>query len=278
MGGSLARALRATGGVDEIVGSARSEETLQRAVELGVIDRAEADPAAAVSGADVVVVAVPVMSSAKVFASIVPALTRTTIVTDVGSVKQHVVAAARSTFGDMLPRFIPGHPIAGTEQSGVSASFADLYRDKHVVLTPISGITDPDALRDIQAMWTAVGADVLQMDVAQHDELLAMTSHLPHVLAFGLVDFMRQHAAADRLFDLAAAGFYDFTRIASSNPEMWRDICLSNKEAVCAALSGFRAHIDSLLRAIERGDGDELMRVFEQAKHARDQGLADKKS
>lgn len=277
IGGSLARALRAARVVDEIVGSARSAATLERALALGVIDRAEQDPAAAVNGADVVVVAVPVLASPAVFKVIAPALSATAVVTDVGSVKRNVVAAAQDALGELFPRFVPGHPIAGTERSGVSASVAGLYQDKHVVLTPLTGVTDDDALHRVRAMWEAVGADVIQMDIEEHDELLAMTSHLPHVLAYGLVGFLSRQASSERLFELAAGGFYDFTRIASSDPEMWRDICVSNRDAVAAALKGFQHHIDAMLHAIEAGDGDELLRVFQQAKRARDQGLAGKK-
>lgn len=278
IGGSLARALRRAGAVNEIVGCARSQETLDHALALGVVDTVEHDPAAAVAGADMVVVAVPVLSSGEVLSAIAPALQESAVVTDVGSVKAHVVAAAQTSLAAHFSRFVPGHPIAGTENSGVAASFAELYQGKHVVLTPVAGVTDPGAVQQVSAMWSAVGADVLQMGIDEHDKLLAMTSHLPHVLAYILVGYLAQQPRTDDLFELAAAGFYDFTRIASSDPRMWRDICVGNKDAIAAALTGFRAQVDQLLGAIESGDGDRLMDEFQRAKHARDKGMAGKKT
>jgi len=277
IGGSMARALRRAGLVDEIIGCARTEATLERAKSLGVIDLGSTDVQQAAAGADMVVVAVPVLSSAGVFAAMAPALSSNAVITDVGSVKGQVVEAAIENLGEHARRFVPGHPIAGTENSGVAASFAELFENKNVVLTPIPTVTDIAAIQRVSDMWVAVGADVLQMDVSEHDNLLAMTSHLPHVLAYALVGYLAGHPRADSLFQLAAAGFYDFTRIASSDPVMWRDISVSNKAAIATALSGFRDHIDTLLSAIEAADGERLLDAYQRAKNARDLGVAGKK-
>ncbi len=277
IGGSFARGLRAAGLVDTVVGCARSAETLQQALSLKVLDEAELDPAKAVIGADLVLLAVPVMSSAQIFSAIKANLEPSAIISDVGSVKVQVIESARANLGNNISRFVPGHPIAGTEHSGVAASFAELFQDKHVILTPLPGVTDVDAVEKMSALWRVLGADVLEMDAVEHDRLLAMTSHLPHVLAYTLVRQLAQHSRADELFELAAAGFYDFTRIASSDPLMWRDICLANKDAIVDALTDFRGHIDAMLDVIEKNDGERLFEKFQQSKHARDRGMAGKK-
>ena len=243
-----------------------------------VIDEAEPDPGKSVVGADLVIIAVPVMSSADIFSAIAENLETYAAVSDVGSVKVPVIEAARGSLGKKVSQFVPGHPIAGTEHSGVAASYAGLFENKHVILTPLPDVTDLSAVQKIAALWRGVGADVLQMGAEEHDQLLAMTSHLPHVLAFALVRHLAQHPRADDLFDLAAAGFYDFTRIASSDPAMWRDICLANKSAIADALSEFRDHIDTLADIIANNDGERLFDAFQQAKHARDRGMSGKNS
>lgn len=269
IGGSLARALRQAGACQEVVGSGRRVEHLQEAVDLGVIDRFETDAALAVQGADMVVVCVPLGAMEQVFHSILPALAADAVVTDAGSAKASVVSAARAGFGKLPTWFVPGHPIAGTEKSGVAASFAELYQGRRVILTPLEN-TDPTATAKVQAMWEAAGAEVQCMSVEHHDDVLAATSHLPHVLAFQMVDTLARMSDEDEIFRYAAGGFRDFTRIASSDPVMWRDICLANDRAVLKMLERYRSDLDSLAEAIRAGDGAELERVFRNAKAARD--------
>ena len=269
IGGSLARALRRAGFVGEVVGCGRSLGNLQRARELGVVDRYHQDPAQAVAGADLVFIAVPLGAMATTFAAIRDHLAPDAILTDGGSVKGSVVADARQVFGRLPPRFVPGHPIAGTEQSGVEASFAELYRNRRVILTPLPE-TDPVATAQVQAMWEACGAEVTQMAVDHHDEVLAATSHLPHLLAYGLVDSLARLRENDEIFRYAAGGFRDFTRIASSHPIMWRDICLANREALGQMLARFQRELAELAADVEGGDGEALLAVFERAKAARD--------
>ena len=269
IGGSLARALRRAGFVGEVVGCGRSLGNLQRARELGVVDRYHQDPAQAVAGADLVFIAVPLGAMATTFAAIRDHLAPGAILTDGGSVKGSVVADARQVFGHLPPRFVPGHPIAGTEQSGVEASFAELYRNRRVILTPLPE-TDPVATAQVQAMWEACGAEVTQMAVDHHDEVLAATSHLPHLLAYGLVDSLARLRENDEIFRYAAGGFRDFTRIASSHPIMWRDICLANREALGQMLARFQRELAELAADVEGGDGEALLAVFERAKAARD--------
>jgi prephenate dehydrogenase len=269
IGGSLARALRAADAVGEVVGCGRSAANLKRAVELGVIDRYTHDPGEAVSSADMVFLAVPLGAMEGVFSAMRHHLDSDAVITDGGSVKGQVVAAARAAFGHVPPRLVPGHPIAGTEHSGVDASFAGLYRNRRVILTPLAE-TSADAVDKVRRMWEACGADVSCMAVAHHDEVLAATSHLPHMLAFGLVDALARMRENDEIFRYAAGGFRDFTRIASSNPVMWRDICIANREALGAMLADFSNEMADLADAIRRGDGDHLLEIFERAKDARD--------
>ena len=269
IGGSLARALRAAGEVGEVVGCGRSAANLEKAVELGVLDRYSHDPAEVVAGADMVFIAVPLGAMRGVFAAIRGHLREDAVMTDGGSVKASVVADAKAVFGQIPPGLVPGHPIAGTERSGVEASFPELYRDRRVILTPLAE-TDPVALDRVTRMWRACGADVACMNVAHHDEVLAATSHLPHMLAFGLVDALARMRENDEIFRYAAGGFRDFTRIASSNPVMWRDICIANREALGAVMARFGAEMAELAETIRRADGDHLLAVFERAKSARD--------
>ncbi len=269
IGGSLARALKAAGACGEVVGYGRREAELQKALELGVIDRAETEIAAAVSGADVVVLCVPVGAMENVLGQLRPHLEAQAILTDVGSTKGSVVEAAKRVFGQLPPRFVPGHPIAGTEQSGVEASFAELYQKRRVILTPEAG-TDKDALETVRSMWQQAGAEVIDMSVAHHDEVLAATSHLPHLLAFNLVDTLARLEDHDDIFRFAAGGFRDFTRIASSNPQMWHDICLNNRDALLKMVQRFSAELNTLAKAIEEGDSETILATFQRAKSARD--------
>jgi len=269
IGGSLARALRDAGHVQEIVGYGRSLANLQRAVELGVVDRIETSLSAAVGGADMIVLATPVGTMPEVISTIAPYLAPDAVLTDVGSVKGAVVQAARDVLGPKLAVFVPGHPIAGTERSGVEASFASLFVGRRVVLTPLAENRAPEIDR-VRRMWQAAGADVVEMSVAHHDEVLAATSHLPHLLAFGLVDLLAQIEDQREVLAFAAGGFRDFTRIASSDPVMWRDISLANRTAIVTLLRAYRDALDHLIAAVEKGNGQALLELFARAKPTRD--------
>ncbi|HHJ14891.1 MAG TPA: prephenate dehydrogenase/arogenate dehydrogenase family protein [Gammaproteobacteria bacterium] len=269
IGGSLARALREAGAVKEIVGSSRRETHLGRAVELGVIDRFDTDAARAVEGADMVFVSVPLGAMRSVFERVHAALAPDAVLTDGGSAKASVVADLEATVGAVPPWFVPGHPIAGNERSGVEAASAGLYRGRRVILTPLAQ-TDADATARVRAMWEAAGARVSEMSVQHHDEVLAATSHLPHMLAFALVESLARLAEQREVFEYAAGGFRDFTRIASSDPVMWRDICIANRDALLHMLDRFSGDLVKLRAAVEAADADTLLKIFSEAKRARD--------
>lgn len=269
IGGSLARALRAADAVGEIIGCGRSIENLELALELGVIDDYSADPGEAVANADMVFIAVPLGAVAGIFARIQERLPMHAVVTDGGSVKGSVIADAQRVFGAIPSWLVPGHPIAGTEHSGVGASFPELYQNRRVILTPVTE-TSPEAVARVRAMWEQAGSDVTEMSVAHHDEVLAATSHLPHMLAFGLVDVLARMQSNDEIFRYAAGGFRDFTRIASSSPEMWRDICIANAEALSAMLARFGDEMTDLAKTIRSADADALLAIFERARAARE--------
>jgi len=269
IGGSLALALRQAGACREVVGCSRNAEHLQRAVELGVIDRYELDPARAVEGADLVLVAVPLGAMRLVFEAMRPGLVPNTVVTDVGSAKASVVADARAAWGELPPGFVPGHPIAGTEKSGVEAAFPTLYQGRRVIITPLES-SSAEAVARVKAAWEVAGAVIETMSVEHHDEILAATSHLPHMLAFGLVDSLARMRDNDEIFRYAAGGFRDFTRIASSDPVMWRDICLANRGALLDMMGRYKDDLRLIEAAIEQGDGDALLEIFTRAKAARD--------
>ncbi len=274
IGGSLARSARARGLVDEIVGCGRDEAALRTALRLGVIDRYALMPESAVQGADLVVLAVPVGVMGELYRRIQPHLSPGAVVTDVGSVKGSVIEQIRTAVGGIPSRFVPGHPIAGTEKSGVEASFDGLFDGRCTILTPLDD-TDPAALSQVRALWAGVGARVVEMDPQHHDEVLAATSHLPHLLAFGLVDMLARMEEHREIFRFAAGGFRDFTRIASSDPLMWRDICLANREAVVPLLRRFAAELEEQARAMEHGRGEALETLFTRAKAARDRYTQD---
>jgi len=274
IGGSLARALKDAGVTREIVGMSRGRESLDRALELGVIDRAELAPGA-VGTADIVVFATPVRAMPDVMRAFAPHLGTQTVLTDVGSVKKFVCEAAERCLGQARTRFVASHPIAGTEHSGVEASFASLFENRSVILTPGEG-ADAGAVEVVESMWRLTGARVLRMSPERHDELLAATSHLPHMVAYALVNCLAKHPQSEELFRLAAGGFYDFTRIASSDPVMWRDIGLTNTGPLVQAMKTFRNELDAVIRALEAGDEARLQEEFANAKRARDQGLARK--
>lgn len=269
IGGSLARALRASESVGEVVGCGRSRANLELAQELGVIDRIGLTPEETVRNADMVFIAVPLGAIAAVFERIRGQLQEQAVITDGGSVKGSVVADAQRVFGTVPARLVPGHPIAGTERSGVASSFPELYQGRRVILTPLPE-TDSEACERVRAMWEAVGAEVTEMSVAHHDEVLAATSHLPHMLAFGLVDALARMRSNDEIFRYAAGGFKDFTRIASSSPEMWRDICIANADALSRMLARFGDEMRELSETIRRKDAEALLEIFERARSARD--------
>jgi len=269
IGGSLARALRDAGAVEHIVGVGRSQANLDVALKLGVIDAKVDDVAQAVEGADVVVIGATLGATGAIFEALRPVLGPSTVVTDVGSAKSRVVGLASQILGERSKNFVPGHPIAGTEKSGAGASFASLFSGQKVILTPLEN-TRSEAVKLVKAMWEKTGATVVNMSAEEHDRVLAGTSHLPHFLAYALVDTLASSVDAEEMFRYAAGGFKDFTRIASSNPEMWRDITLANKDALLIICELFRKRFDALRTALEAGDEQAIERIFTSAKTARD--------
>jgi cyclohexadieny/prephenate dehydrogenase len=267
--GSLAAVLRRQGAAGEIVAYARQEQTRTRAVELGLCDRAEADPAAAVAGADLVVLGVPPAAVGAVAAAMRPGLSAEAIVTDVSSIKAQVVR-------DVVPhlpapsRFVPGHPVAGTEHSGPDAAFATLFERRRCILTPIED-TDPLAVERVREMWELAGSSVDTMTPEHHDRVLAITSHLPHLIAYTIVGTVAdlEDQARTEVFKYAAGGFTDFTRIAASDPVMWRDVLLGNREAVLEMLGRFTEDMVALQRAIRWGNGESLFELFERTRAIR---------
>jgi prephenate dehydrogenase len=245
---------------------------LEEARRLGVIDRIAGDWAEALRGADLVLLGMPVGQMAPVMAALVPHLEPGTLVTDGGSTKADVVAAARQAFGPGIGQFVPGHPIAGAEKSGVTAARGDLYRGKRVVLTPLPENTAADVAR-VRAAWTACGAQVSELQPEEHDRVFAAVSHLPHLLAFALVHELAGRGNSDQLFGFAAGGFRDFTRIASSHPEMWRDICLANRMALLDELDAFMAELERTESLLASGDGEGLEAMFATARARRDAWL-----
>ena len=273
IGGSAALALRNAGGVRHVTGVGRSRENLDVALRLGILDDTTADYAQALAAADVVLVATPVAQMPAVFERIASHLEPKTIVTDGGSTKQDVVAAARAALGDRFPQFVPGHPIAGTEHTGAAAASPELFRGRKVVLTPVPE-TRAGAVASVAAMWEATGAKVTTMDAARHDGIFAAVSHLPHLLAFALVEELALRPDAREYFGFAAGGFRDFTRIASSSPEMWRDIALANRAALLAELRGYRAQLDRIEQLLAATDALGRGTLFATARAARNDWLA----
>lgn len=273
IGGSLARALRSAGAVGEIRGF--DTDPLQRrlAVELGVVTRAFDTAAEAVAGADVVALAVPVLHTAEALEDCLLGLRPGAVVTDVGSTKQSVLADVAGVCGSVPPWFVAGHPIAGTEKSGVANAVADLFHNHRVILTPHPA-QDPAALAAVEALWAATGARVVRMEPAQHDAVFAATSHLPHVLAYSFVDMLARLDSTGEIFPNAGGGFRDFTRIASSSPEMWHDIVRANAGPVAELLERQLGELRDVLAMIRGGRWDELKAVFERARLARERHLA----
>jgi len=269
IGGSLARALKRARACRRIIGYGLHESELMKARALGAIDDFSIDLGQAVKGADMVVIAVPLGAMEKVLSQLRWCLDKATVVTDVGSVKGSVVEQARRLLGPHLSRFVPGHPIAGTEKSGVEASFAELFDRRRAILTPLEE-TEISAIQNVRDMWEAAGSEVEIMDVARHDEVVAATSHLPHILAYTLVETLAEMERAGAVFRYAAGGFADCTRIASSNPEMWRDITFANREALLTALERFRQELSALTESIRSQDTRQVLETFRRAKGARD--------
>ncbi|MCS6787253.1 MAG: prephenate dehydrogenase/arogenate dehydrogenase family protein [Thiobacillaceae bacterium] len=268
IGGSLALALKRTALVETVVGYGRGRDNLELALRQGVIDALADTPETAVAGAELAVLAVPVGSMPWLMQRIAPVLAPDAVLTDVGSTKQDVVAAAEAHLGPRLARFVPGHPIAGAEASGVAAAHADLFRGKEVILTPLPH-TDPLALERVQAMWQGCGAQVLRMPPALHDRIFAAVSHLPHLAAFALMDELAGRDEAELYFRHAGSGFRDFTRIAGSHPEMWRDIALANRAALVAELDAYIARLRVMRELVAAGDGEALMQLLTRASRAR---------
>jgi prephenate dehydrogenase len=272
IGGSFALALKTAGVVSEIVGIGRTPAALIDAQRRGVIDTIGDDWATALAGADLVFLAIPVGQTASVLAAISPYLSSTTVITDGGSTKMDVVTAARQVLGVRCAQFVPGHPIAGAEKSGVAAARADLFYKKRVVLTPLA--ENAAAHIDlVEQLWKVCGAEVSRLDAKDHDQVFAAVSHLPHFLAFALVHEFAGRADSDQLFGFAAGGFRDFTRIASSHPEMWRDICLANRAALLIELDAYMVELMRARVLLAGADAQGLQAMFATARTRRDAWL-----
>ena len=273
IGGSFALALKAAGAAERIAGVGRSAASLARARELGIIDEICTSAAEAVSGCELVLIAAPVAQTEAILTSIAPHLQSGTVVTDAGSTKTDVVAAARRALGGRIAQFVPGHPIAGREQNGPDAAIADLYVGKKVVITALPE-NAPQHVERVADAWKQCGAHIHELTPEQHDRVFAAVSHLPHLLAFALVDDIANKPHASLLFQYAASGFRDFTRIAGSSPEMWRDICLANREALLEELDSYIAQLMQMRAMLAAGDGTGIETVYENARHARQNWLA----
>ena len=273
IGGSFALALKRAGACASVVGVGRNPDNMRVAKERGIVDSVEADVAVAVRDADLVLVATPVAQFPELFARIVPSLAPSALVMDAGSTKQDVVAAARAALGSRIAQFVPAHPIAGAEHSGAAAAKADLFAGKRVVLAPVA--ENPASMVDAAAAaWEACGARISRMSATEHDAVFAAVSHLPHVLAYALVHEVAQRDNSGQLFGYAAGGFRDFTRIASGHPEMWRDICVANRDALVAELDRYADRLRALRAPLAAGDGPALEAVFSEARDARNRWLA----
>lgn len=268
IGASLAASLKRAGFSGDIVAVVRSAASAEQALSQGFVDQATTDMQAGVANADVVLLSVPVLAMRSVMQTVAPMLSSTTVLTDAGSVKQPFIDDARAVFGS-LKQIVPGHPIAGREKSGMAAADAALYQGRRVLLTPTDE-TDSKAVSRVSELWDLAGATVECMEATHHDRVLAATSHLPHVLAFAMVDTLATQQEAEEIFRYAAGGFRDFTRIASSDPVMWRDICLSNRDPVLASMDAFSAHLEALRTAIAEADGEAIESILRRARLARD--------
>ena len=269
IGGSLALALREAGAVGEVIGCGRGKPNLEKALELGIIDHYTRDPLEAVADADLIFLATPVKTLATVIAQCLPALKPGAIITDGGSVKAEVVRSIEPLLPESI-HFVPGHPIAGTEQSGAEAAFASLYRGKRCILTPTAK-TDAQALALVERMWQLAGSRVVNMPMDKHDRILAAISHLPHMVAYSLVNAVGSYDHyEENILEYSAGGFRDFTRIASSDPTMWRDIAETNQDALLEMMEQFEVFFAELKADVATGDGDKLFEFFQRSKQMRD--------
>jgi prephenate dehydrogenase len=269
IGGSLALALKQAGAVGHVVGCGRNQKSLEKGLELGIIDSYQISVSDAVKAANIVVLAVPLGAMRAVFEQVAGVITDQAVITDVGSAKASVVRVAMECLGDRVGQFVPGHPVAGTEKSGVEAGFPSLYQNRRVILTPLDS-TDQGAIETIDKMWRQCGASIEYLSVQHHDKVLAATSHLPHMLAYALVNFLSGLNEHDEIFRYASGGFRDFTRIASSDPVMWRDVCISNGEALLALIEQYKNELDQVSAAIQNQDAERLLELFGNAKSERD--------
>jgi len=268
IGGSFALALKKRGAVAHVVGVGRSRANLLAARRLGIIDEIAADAGAAVKDADLVLLAVPLGQTRAVLAQIAPHLAAHTVVSDAGSTKRDVITAARRQLGATFARFVPAHPIAGTEKSGAEAAFAELFENRNLIVTP-EPETSARALKLVTAAWKLAGMRILSMDAARHDRMFALVSHLPHLLSFTAVGNIAGYPDAAQLFQHIGGGFRDLTRIAGSSPEMWRDICIANRDPILAALDGYLSDLEAVRGMVEASDGPGLAVKFSTARNAR---------
>lgn len=268
IGGSVALALKKHSHAPHITGVGRSEQSLHEALNLGLIDSADTDVAKALANADVVLIAAPVAQTPAILRAIKPHLAPHTVVTDAGSTKSDVMAYAKNELGAQCSQFVGGHPIAGAEKSGPGAAIAELYIGKNVILTPEEN-TSIQAVQTVARLWESCGAVVSNMRPEEHDSVFAAVSHLPHLLAFALVEDLAKRDNAELLFKFAASGFRDFTRIAGSHPEMWRDIALANKQALLQELNTYQQAVTEMTALLENNDHEGLFNLFEHASHAR---------
>jgi prephenate dehydrogenase len=277
IGGSFSLALKKAGVVKRVIGVGRTKKNLDAARRLGVIDEAHTDAATAVRDADLVLIGTPVGQMPEVMAKIAPALGPATVVTDGGSTKQNVIAYARRFLSAHFERFVPSHPIAGTENSGAAAAFAELYRDRNVIMVP-QPETKPGAVRLVRSAWEACGARIVRLNAHEHDQVFAAVSHLPHVVAFALVSMLAKRPDAPTLLGFSGGGLRDTVRIAGSSPEMWRDICMANRDALLELLDDYSDELELARGAIENADGDALTAMFERARTARSRWLLKKRA
>jgi prephenate dehydrogenase len=269
IGGSFAKALKKARQVDRVVGYGRQLDNLKIAIDKGVIDEYVLTIADAVKNADVIFIATPVSTFDEIFLQLKGKTKESAIITDGGSTKQNVIAMAKQVYGEVPSNFVPGHPIAGTENSGAEAAFAELFENNKVILTPLEN-TSQKSLNIITELWSTTGAEVVCMDADHHDLVLGATSHLPHILAFSLVNTLATLNERKEIFDYAAGGFKDFTRIASSNPKMWQDICFANKEVLIDYLEYFQSDLNKIVSALKNNDKELINNIFTRAKAARD--------
>lgn len=277
IGGSVALALKKQAHAPLCVGVGRNQASLDQALALQIIDAATTDIAMALMNADMVLIAAPVAQTKSILQSIKPHLSKQTIITDAGSIKTDILAIAKEVLGEQASQFVGGHPIAGAEKSGPTAAMADLYIGKHVVLTPTAE-NSTEQINQVRQLWQTCGANVIEMPAEKHDGIFATVSHLPHLLAFALVEDIASRDNADVLFQFAASGFRDFTRIAGSNPEMWRDISFANKAALLSEITRYEQALSTLKQNLANDDAKALQAAFQRASDARKQWAKDKQS